>query len=83
VTFSLLCDTPSRYCIEYNNGTLHDVLTFELIVVLSAIIAIVGYLRASVLYQAEQRTETTGSTSTDRLLDNETSSSTSGGGEPA
>jgi hypothetical protein len=53
VTFSLLCDVPSRYCIEYNNGTLHDVFTFELIVVLSAIAAIFGYVRASVLYQDE------------------------------
>jgi hypothetical protein len=77
VTFSLLCDTPSRYCIEYSNGTLHDVLTFELIVVVSAIIAIVGYLRASVLYQAEQQPTETRSTSTgissEQLLGNESS----------
>jgi hypothetical protein len=73
VTFSLLCDTPSRYCIEYNNGTLHDVLTFELIVVISAIIAIAGYLRASVLFQAEQQQPIeTSSTSSDRLLGDET-----------
>jgi hypothetical protein len=54
VTFSLLCDVPSRYCIEYSNGTLHDVLTFELIVVLSAFAAVFGYLRASAIYQSEQ-----------------------------
>jgi hypothetical protein len=54
VTFSLLCDTPSRYCIEYSNGTLHDVLTFELIVIVSAVFAIVGYLRASILYKQER-----------------------------
>jgi hypothetical protein len=54
VTFSLLCDFPSRYCIEYSNGTLHDVLTFELIVVLSAFAAIFGYMRAHVLYRDEQ-----------------------------
>jgi hypothetical protein len=81
VTFSLLCDTPSRYCIEYNNGTLHDVLTFELVVVVSAIIAIVGYLRASVLYQAEQQaTEIASNTSSERLLSNDTTNA-SGGGE--
>ena len=54
MTFSLLCNVPSRYCIEYRNGTLHDVLTFELIVVLSAFAAIFGYLRASSLYQVEE-----------------------------
>ena len=54
MTFSLLCDTPGRYCIKYRNGTLHDVLTFELIVVLCAVLAIVGYIRASSLFQAEQ-----------------------------
>ena len=54
VTFSLLCTKPSRYCIEYKNGTLHDVLTFELIVVISGVFAIFGYLRASTLFKAEQ-----------------------------
>lgn len=57
MTFSLLCEHPSRYCIEYRNGTLHDVLTFELIVAVCAIVAILGYLRASVLYQSERETE--------------------------
>jgi hypothetical protein len=57
VTFSLLCDQPSRYCIEYSNGTLHDVLTFELLVVVSAVFAIVGYVRASMLFQSEQERE--------------------------
>lgn len=79
MTFSLLCDTPSRYCIEYNDGTLHDVLTFELIVVVSAILAIVGYLRASVLYQAEQRPTETSSMSSDPLLGNETTTTFDGG----
>ena len=55
VTFSLLCDKPSRYCIEYNNGTLHDVLTFELLVGISAILAVVGYIRASSLFRAEEQ----------------------------
>ena len=55
VTFSLSCDVPSRYCIEYNNGTLHDVLTFELIVIFSAILAIFGYLRAASLHRQERQ----------------------------
>lgn len=54
MTFALLCETPSRYCIEYNDGTLHDVWTFELIVIVSAFVAIVGYLRASFLQKQEQ-----------------------------
>jgi len=57
LTFALLCDTPSRYCIEYSNGTLHDVLTFELIAVLSAILAVLGYLRASVLHRSEEEAQ--------------------------
>lgn len=56
VTFSLLCKEPSRYCIKYSNGTLHDVLTFELIVLLSAAFGIIGYLRASALHKAERTT---------------------------
>lgn len=57
MTFALLCETPSRYCIEYNDGTLHDVWTFELIVIVSAFVAIVGYLRASFLQKQEQLLE--------------------------
>jgi hypothetical protein len=57
VTFSLLCRTPSRYCVEYSNGTLHDVLTFELIVIASAIFAIFGYVRASILYKQEREVD--------------------------
>lgn len=54
LTFQLLCDTPSRYCIEYSDGSLHDVLTFVLVVCISGIIAVLGYWRASVLYVREQ-----------------------------
>lgn len=54
MTFSLKCEEPSRYCIEYRNGTLHDVLTFELIVVASAAFAICGYIRASALSDSER-----------------------------
>ena len=54
VTFSLLCDEPSRYCVEYSDGTLHDVGSFELIIIFVAIIAILGYWRASVLFHSER-----------------------------
>lgn len=54
LTFRLLCDNPSRYCVEYSDGTLHDVLTFVLVVCISGIIAVLGFWRASVLYKREQ-----------------------------
>jgi len=53
VTFALTCDTPSKYCIEYSNGTLHDVWTFEFISLVSVLVAIGGYLRAMKLRQRE------------------------------
>jgi hypothetical protein len=56
VTFTLRCDNPSRYCIQYSNGTLHDVLTFELAVAFFALFAILGFWRASVLYKSERDT---------------------------
>lgn len=54
LTFSLLCKTPSKYCVEYSNGSLHDVLTFEMIVVLSSAFAIVGYWRAYAIRKTEE-----------------------------
>jgi hypothetical protein len=55
LTFQLRCDTPGPYCIQYRNGTLHDVLTFEILVCVSSVIAIAGYLRALNLYSLERR----------------------------
>jgi len=65
LTFTLVCSNESRYCIKYNDGSLHDVLTFELLVIFSAIMAVVGYWRASALYRAEEVG------SGDRVLDSE------------
>lgn len=50
LTFQLTCATRGPYCIEYGNGTLHDVLSFELLVCIAAIVAVLGYWRASTLY---------------------------------
>jgi hypothetical protein len=59
LTFLLTCspDTGSSnaYCVEYKDGSFHNVLLFELIVVLSSLLAILGYWRASVLFQKEQQ----------------------------
>lgn len=54
LTFALTCETPSRYCVEYSNGTLHDVLTFEFIALISVVVAIFGYLSASFIRRQEQ-----------------------------
>lgn len=51
LTFALICDEPSKYCIEYSNGTLHDVWTFEFVTLMSMVLAIGGYLRASYLHR--------------------------------
>jgi MFS family permease len=53
LTFQLTCNKPSRYCVEFNDGSYHDVLTFEVIVCILAVLAILGYWRASVLKQRE------------------------------
>ena len=57
LSFSLVCKTPSKYCVEYSNGSLHNVLIFELIILASAICAVLGYLRASSIHKEEQRIE--------------------------
>lgn len=54
LTFTLMCPTEGPYCIEYRNGTLHNVLTFELLVCLSAVLAVAGYLRAMSIHWEEQ-----------------------------
>lgn len=54
LTFRLVCVKPSKYCIKYHDGSLHDVLSFELLVCGASVLAILGYSRASSLYKAEQ-----------------------------
>lgn len=54
LSFRLLCSNQSKYCVEYRDGSLHDVLSFELLVCVTATLAIFGYWRASSLNKAEQ-----------------------------
>jgi len=54
LTFRLLCNQQSKYCIEYSDGSLHDVLTFEMIICVTGVLAILGYWRASVIHIQEQ-----------------------------
>ena len=48
---SLTCDRVGLYCVEYRDGSKHDVWTFAMIVVVSSIVSIFGYLRASYLHE--------------------------------
>lgn len=54
LTARLFCDTPSKYCVLYLDGTMHNMLSFAIIICISSVFAILGYLRASVLYKREQ-----------------------------
>lgn len=54
LTFALTCNAPSKYCVEYSNGTLHDVWTFEFIALMSVVAAVGGYLRASQLHRCDE-----------------------------
>jgi MFS family permease len=47
LTFQLTCSTRGPYCIEYGTGSLHDVLSFELLVCIAVLVAVFGYWRAS------------------------------------
>lgn len=59
--FSLVsCDnTTSVYCKEYKDKSHHDIFFFALSVVVAGILAVVGLVRASVLFQQERTTSTT------------------------
>jgi hypothetical protein len=54
LSFRLLCEKRSKYCVEFSDGSLHNVLSFELLVIMSVIFAIGGLWRASILYKREQ-----------------------------
>jgi MFS family permease len=40
VTGSLTCDVVSRYCLQYSDGTIHNVLVMELVTIVIAIVTI-------------------------------------------
>jgi hypothetical protein len=53
LTFSLSCHVPSRYCIEFSDGTRHDTRQLVLVICSSAVLSIFGFWRASTLRQRE------------------------------
>lgn len=46
----LPCSTPGRYCVAFEDGVLHNVLIFEIIVVVTSFVAALGFWRASTLF---------------------------------
>ena len=50
LSFRLTCDRASTYCIEYRDGSLHNLFAFGMIVVVSSAAAVLGYLRAAYLH---------------------------------
>lgn len=60
LSINLPCSSPGTYCIEYADGTLHNVLSYELLIMVSAVLAALGYWRAAVLYRRENRQAVTG-----------------------
>jgi hypothetical protein len=47
----------SAWCVEYHDGTFHNVGAFELLVLLTSLLAILGYLRANHLHHYQQQHE--------------------------
>jgi MFS family permease len=46
VTGALECDAVSRYCLEYSDGTIHNVLVMECVIIITALIAVPSLWRA-------------------------------------
>lgn len=55
LSFRLTCSAPTdKYCIEYRDGSFHDIFTFGTLVVGTSLLAIVGFWRASCFHNADQ-----------------------------
>ena len=54
LSFAVTCSRTGPYCVEYKEGGLHNILVLELAVIVSAAFAILGYLKACILFKAEQ-----------------------------
>ena len=53
LSFTLLCGKESKYCVRFRDGSLHDVLSYEIGIVTVAILAILGYFRAERMHRDE------------------------------
>jgi hypothetical protein len=58
LTFTLHCSARKQerwgpYCVANKDGSIHDVLSFETLIVVTAILAILGYVRSSAIRREE------------------------------
>ena len=61
VTDALRCEQVSRYCVEYSDGSVHNVLAMEVLVIVMSVLAIPSFWRALWMFRSSQRTEEEGS----------------------
>lgn len=54
VTGTLTCEKVNKYCLAYNDGSIHNVLVMEAVIIGTAIIAIPGFWRAVGIFRKEQ-----------------------------
>ena len=54
VTGALHCEDVSRYCMEYSDGSIHNVLFMELVIVFTALVAIPAFWRAVWMFRRER-----------------------------
>ena len=55
VTRVLECDSVGRYCLTYSDGSIHNVLVMECVIIATAMIAIPSLRRAARLFRNERR----------------------------
>ena len=59
-TGTLQCEKVSQYCLEYNDGSIHDVLPEEFMITAAAIVAIPAFWKACAMYREEQNFQNIG-----------------------
>ncbi len=54
VAADLSCPVETKYCVRYHDGNLHNIIAFEVLVMTSSILAVLGYRKARSLYIRER-----------------------------
>ena len=70
LSFYVPCWHESVYCVEFKEGGRHNMLVLELAVVVTAILSVLGFLRAQSLHRQEQEEQVEGEGERERLLEN-------------
>lgn len=61
VTDVLRCEQVSRYCVEYSDGSVHNVLVMEVLVIVMSVLAIPSFWRAIWMFRSSQSVSEEGS----------------------